>query len=190
MYYNINNMPKNLKGGSKHKKFKNSNPGEITAKDMILKENNQDYAKVERLLGNCRVELLCNDGEKRLGIIRGSMRKKQWLNANNIVLYSIRDYEKDKVDIIHVYKDSIVKQLESKMNLNFSISSEEKQLDDIFMYNSDEEDTKINNNILIQPETESSDELDDDDIFMKNINKKKKKEQNDKNDLENMINEL
>ena len=183
-------MPKNLKGGNKHKKFKNSNTSEISAKDMILKEANQDYAKVEKMLGNCRVELLCNDGEKRLGIIRGNMRKKQWLNTNNIVLYSIRDYEKDKVDIIHVYKDNILKQLESKMKLNFSINSEEKQLDDIFMYNSsDDEYSKEDNNILIKPETESSDESEDD-IFMKNINKNKKKEDKEKTDLENLINEL
>ena len=116
------------------------------------------------------------------------MRKKQWLNANNIVIYSIRDYEKDKVDIIHVYKDVILKQLESKMKLNFSINSEEKQLDDIFMYNSDDEYSKIENNILVKPETESSDESEDD-IFMKNINKKKKEEK-EKTDLENLINEL
>ena len=35
-----------------------------------------------------------------LGIIRGNMRKKRWLNNNSIVLYSIRDFEKGKVDIL------------------------------------------------------------------------------------------
>ena len=99
-------MPKNLKGGNKHKKMKNKNTDELTSKDFILKEPGQDYAKVQKLLGNCRVELLCNDSEIRLGIIRGNMRKKRWLNNNSIVLYSIRDFEKGKVDIIHIYKQT------------------------------------------------------------------------------------
>ena len=200
-------MPKNLKGGSKHKKFKNTNVQEITQKDLILKTDKlQDYGKVEKLYGNCRVELLCNDKQKRLGIIRGSMRKKQWLNINSIVLYSLREYEKDKVDIIHVYKDSVLKQLEHKMNLNFSINNEEKQLDDIFMYNSDN-DIKEENNILINNENDNLEESDD--IFMTNMNKQKKdkeiqedldneidelfitnKEKKQKIDLENLINEL
>ena len=172
-------MPKNLKGGSKHKKFKNSNTSEITAKDMILKEENQDYAKVEKLLGNCRVELLCNDGEKRLGIIRGNMRKKQWINSNSIVLYSVRDYEKDKVDIIHVYKDLVVKQMENKMKLTFSITSEEQNMDDIFMYVSDEEE-QIQNNIIMK--NKESDE-EENDIFIDNI-------KNNTNDLNELIDEL
>ena len=98
-------MPKNVKGGSKHKKMKNnSNSDEITQSDLILKSGKeQDYGKVEKILGNGRFSLLCNDKIIRLGIIRGKMRKRNWVNMGSIVLYSIREYEKDKVDIIHVY---------------------------------------------------------------------------------------
>ena len=178
-------MPKNVKGGSKHKKMKNKNTEELTSKDFVLKEKGQDYAKVQKLLGNCRVELLCNDSEIRLGIIRGNMRKKQWINNNSIVLYSERDFEKDKVDIIHVYKDHVVKQIESKMNLTFSINSEEKNMDDIFMYVSDEEE-EIQNNIITKNkliEEEDEDDEEDEDLFIKN-----KKTSNI--DLEELIDEL
>ena len=65
---------------------------------MILKSGNeQDYGKIEKILGNGRFNLLCNDKITRLGIIRGKMRKRNWVNMGSIVLYSIREYEKDKV---------------------------------------------------------------------------------------------
>lgn len=136
-------MPKNVKGGSKHKKMKNtSNNDEITQEHLILKQGkDQDYGKVEKLLGNCRVTLLCNDKINRIGIIRGSMRKRQWLNVGNIVIYSIRPYEKDKVDIIHVYNNNVLKMLENRMNLNFNITGEDDSVDDIFTL--EEEDTYI-----------------------------------------------
>ena len=126
-------MPKNVKGGSKHKKMKNtSNNDEIKQEDLILKNgSDQDYGKVEKLLGNCRVSLLCNDKVIRMGIIRGSMRKRQWLNIGSIVIYAMRAYEVDKVDIIHVYNNNVLKILENRMNLNFNIS-EEEVTDDIF----------------------------------------------------------
>ena len=135
-------MPKNVKGGSKHKKMKNtSNSDEITHEHLILKNGaDQDYGKVEKLLGNCRVSLLCNDKEVRIGIIRGSMRKRQWLNIGSIVIYSMRAYEKDKVDIIHVYNNNVLKILEKNMNLNFSIMGEERSVEeDIFSFEDNEE---------------------------------------------------
>ena len=57
-------MPKNLKGGNKHKKMKNNKDNNDDV--LILKDSeDQDYAKVQKLLGNCRVELICNDKEKK-----------------------------------------------------------------------------------------------------------------------------
>lgn len=131
-------MVKNLKGGNKHKKMKNnSNSNEITAADMVLKtDKDQDYGKVDKILGNGRFTILCNDKIKRLGIIRGNMRKKKWINLGNIILYSIRPYEKDKIDIIYVYENSILKILQHKMDLNFNISNETND-DDIFLIDND-----------------------------------------------------
>ena len=140
-------MPKNVKGGSKHKKMKNnSNSDEITQNDLILKSGKeQDYGKVEKILGNGRFSLLCNDKITRLGIIRGNMRKRNWVNMGNIVLYSVREYEKDKVDIIHVYSNNILKMLEHKMNLNFNISNEDNDDDDIFTTNNIYEEQFVEN---------------------------------------------
>tara|TARA_B000000565_G_C23731229_1_gene357304 strand:- start:632 stop:1060 length:429 start_codon:yes stop_codon:yes gene_type:complete len=139
-------MPKNIKGGKGAKKQKNTNSNEDDK--IIFKDSeDQDYGKVEKLLGNCRVQLICNDKVKRLGIIRGSMRKKVWINLNSVVLYSKRPYEDDKVDIIHVYKNESLFDNSRKMNLTFSILNEEQKDDDIFFNNNSDESDDIDYDI-------------------------------------------
>mmetsp|Transcript_33117 Transcript_33117/g.76369 ORF Transcript_33117/g.76369 Transcript_33117/m.76369 type:complete len:101 (-) Transcript_33117:293-595(-) len=55
------------------------------------------------MLGNGRCECFCFDGVTRLGHIRGKMRKKVWITAGDIVLVGKRDFQDEKVDIIHKY---------------------------------------------------------------------------------------
>lgn len=55
------------------------------------------------MLGNGRVEVETFDGTKRLGHIRGKMRKKVWINQGDIVLVSLRDYQEGKCDLIYKY---------------------------------------------------------------------------------------
>lgn len=52
------------------------------------------------MLGNGRLEAHCMDGVKRLCHIRGKMRKKVWVNAGDIVLVGLRDYQDEKADVI------------------------------------------------------------------------------------------
>ena len=95
---------KNVKGGKKFKKKKDDSGGEYDLKNVIFKEVDQEYGQVTALLGNCRLRLDCIDGKTRLGKIRGAIRKKSWIVLNDVVLVSLRDYEDDKCDVLHVYK--------------------------------------------------------------------------------------
>ena len=52
---------------------------------------------------NPRCECFCFDGVTRLGHIRGKMRKKVWVTAGDIVLCGLREFQDEKVDIIHKY---------------------------------------------------------------------------------------
>ncbi len=65
------------KGGKNRRRGKNE--GEIK-RELIFKEDGQEYAQVLRMLGNGRLEAQCFDGEKRLAHIRGKLRKKVWVN--------------------------------------------------------------------------------------------------------------
>lgn len=89
------------KGGKNRRRGKND--GEETKRELEFKEEGQEYAQVVRMLGNGRCECYCYDGVTRLGHIRGKMRKKVWVSAGDTVLVGTREFQDDKVDIIHRY---------------------------------------------------------------------------------------
>mmetsp|Transcript_10737 Transcript_10737/g.28409 ORF Transcript_10737/g.28409 Transcript_10737/m.28409 type:complete len:143 (+) Transcript_10737:74-502(+) len=94
-------MPKNKLGGNKAKRAKGG--ADETKRELIFKEDGQEYGQVNRMLGNGRCECSCFDGTKRLCHIRGKMRKKVWVNQGDIVLVSLRDFQDEKGDIITKY---------------------------------------------------------------------------------------
>ncbi|RQO99949.1 hypothetical protein POPTR_014G093801v4 [Populus trichocarpa] len=62
-------MQKNKgKGGKNRKRGKNDADDE--KRELIFKEDEQEYAQVIRVLGNGRCETCCIDGLQRLGHIR------------------------------------------------------------------------------------------------------------------------
>jgi translation initiation factor 1A len=105
-------MP-NAKGGKKFKRGKKQGGGE---KKLIYKDpkEDQEYGKVKRACGNGRFDIECFDGKDRLGILAGNMRKKIWVNKDDIVLISRWDFttDSDKCSIIHKYSMDEVKKLE------------------------------------------------------------------------------
>nr|XP_025844465.1 eukaryotic translation initiation factor 1A, Y-chromosomal-like isoform X2 [Vulpes vulpes] len=76
-------MPKNKgKGGKNRRRGKNENESE--KRELVFKEDGQEYAQVIKMLGNGRLEALCFDGVKRLCHIRGKLRKKD--NKADVIL--------------------------------------------------------------------------------------------------------
>jgi len=95
-------MPKNKgKGGKNRRRGKNTNEEE--KRDLVVKEEGQEYAQVLRMLGNGRLEGHCFDGVTRLCHIRGKMRKKIWINTGDIILVGLRDFQDTKADVILKY---------------------------------------------------------------------------------------
>ncbi|KAK0723902.1 hypothetical protein B0T21DRAFT_414255 [Apiosordaria backusii] len=95
-------MPKNKgKGGKNRRRGKNENDNE--KRELTFKEDGQEYAQVLKMLGNGRLEAMCFDGVKRLGLIRGKLRKKIWINNGDIILVSLREYQDEKGDVILKY---------------------------------------------------------------------------------------
>ncbi|EPY79170.1 eukaryotic translation initiation factor 1A, Y-chromosomal isoform 1 [Camelus ferus] len=95
-------MPKNKgKGGKNRRRGKNENKSE--KRELVFKEDGQEYAQVIKMLGNGRLEALCFDGVKMLCHIRGKLRKKVWVNTSDIILVGLRDYQDNKADVILKY---------------------------------------------------------------------------------------
>ena len=78
---------------------KNLNRG----KEIEFKEYGQEYAQVLKPLGDCRFECYCFDGITRIGRIRGAIKGKVLITIGDIILVGKRDFQDEKVDILHKY---------------------------------------------------------------------------------------
>ncbi|TGJ75303.1 hypothetical protein E0Z10_g11022 [Xylaria hypoxylon] len=95
-------MPKNKgKGGKNRRRGKNESDKE--KRELVFKEEGQEYAQVVKMLGSGRLSCACFDGQTRLAHIRGKLRKKVWINNGDIILLSLRDYQDDKGDVLIKY---------------------------------------------------------------------------------------
>eukprot|EP00899_Mesostigma_viride_P007697 jgi/Mesvir1/16929/Mv15788-RA.1 len=128
-------MPKNKgKGGKNRRRGKNENDEK---RELVFKEDGQEYAQVVRMLGNGRLEAQCMDGVKRLCHIRGKMRKKVWVNAGDVILVGLRDYQDEKADVIQKYMADEARSLKAYGELPESIRVNET---DTFAAENEEED--------------------------------------------------
>ena len=136
-------MTRNTKGGKAFKKCK-KNDGEIKQKQLILKDDGTEYAKLIKPLGNSRFETNCYDGVTRISHIRGKMQKKIWLKTGDVVLVSLRDFQQEKCDIIHKYSDDEVNELIKFKHINKDKQNDDKEFDDDIGINiTNQEDEEI-----------------------------------------------
>jgi translation initiation factor 1A len=153
-------MP-NKKGGKKFKKGK-KNTSQFQRKLIIKNEaegvDDQEYAKVLKVSGSGRFRLLCFDGKERMGTICGQMRKRVWVNLNDVVLVSLwTGIQDDKCTIIHKYDmDEAYKMKDmGQFPTGFTLEENEDEDEDLFtMMNppsssssSEEEDTDYFSNV-------------------------------------------
>ena len=125
-------MPKNFKGGSRHKKqAKKHNFIKAKSKLRLAREEGEIYAKVITLFGNGMADVLCNDGIKRLLVIRrrfkGRNKRDNMVSVEKMLLVGIREWEvigdkkKPKVDLLYVYNDEDISDLKNDKKLNIDI---------------------------------------------------------------------
>lgn len=99
------------KGGKNRRKGKRvgDNPSQ---RETVLKEDLEDYGCIDKVYGNGRFLVICADGQTRkMGVLRGNLRKKVWIRAGDFVLYGIREFEEAKIDILHKYSNEDVQRL-------------------------------------------------------------------------------
>ncbi|XP_063725445.1 uncharacterized protein LOC134853382 [Symsagittifera roscoffensis] len=187
-------MPKNKgKGGKNRRRGKNEN--EPVKRELIYATHDQAYAKVTQMLGNGRLlaEDLGDSGKKRLCHIRGKLRKKVWINAGDIILLSLREFQDEKADVVARYLPEEAKRLqkEGEISANVDLStlvegnnqSNQDYADIAFAAgdDSDDEDKNIHRNVdfpqqphanLPLSESESEEEEDEDEDLMNYNNEK------------------
>ena len=137
-------MVKNTTGGSKHKKYanKSSDITQYNIKNLIKQGDEQMYAYIDTVFGNCRFNVKCIDNKIRLAHIRGKLRKRSWCSQGDIVLISTRDFQDDKCDIIQKYNPDEVAVLIQYNEISQSFG----KIDKSYIYDIDYKLYQKNNN--------------------------------------------
>jgi len=81
---------------------------EFVTKDY---DGSQSYGTVTKILGNGRMMVLLEDSTEKQCTVRGSMRRREWVNNNDVVLVSFRDFDTKTADIIRKYTDAEASEL-------------------------------------------------------------------------------
>jgi len=138
-------MPKNKgKGGKNRRRGKNEN--ETEKRELVFKEDGQEYAQVLKMLGNGRLDAMCFDGIKRLCHIRGKLRKKVWINTGDIILLGLRDYQDNKADVILKYTPDEARNLKTygelpdNVKIESNLNNEDANGDIEFEFQDDSEE--------------------------------------------------
>lgn len=126
----------------KKKKSKKNTKNQVKAPDrpLLLKEDNQEYAQIIKLLGDRRMEVFCYDGETRIAQVRGKLRKWCRIDVEDIVLVSIRDFQDRKADIIHKYFSDEVRKLQKLLEIPDEIETN-RQDHSTFIFESENPNT-------------------------------------------------
>ena len=108
-------MPKKKSNGYRSQIKNRDN---ASKRPLQFAEEDQSYGTVVKVLGQKRFVLVDvrkagapaqadkqggKSAKELLAHARGSLRRRDWINVNDLVLYSIRDYQPGKVDIIHKF---------------------------------------------------------------------------------------
>ena len=142
-------MPKN---GKKKKNAKNKSTLPETKKVIVYKEDMQEYAKMTKMLGDRRIMVMLPDKTELLAKIPGRFRKRCWIKTGDIILISRRQFQDDKLDVIHKYNDDESKKL-----------AKELEIPDFFLDTKTNEDCCDEDELLWDTNEQDSD---DDNIFL------------------------
>ena len=157
--------------------IRNKKKSANVAKNNIIDAEFEEYALSKKLLGNCRVSLITNSGDEVIGIIRGNMRKfnkRVLIEVGDIVIVSKRDFQTNKVDIVHKFNLEQTQQLINNKELsdvlinqyykNSNKSDKSDNNEETHIIFDNKEDDKINSSVdnnTYQVHISDSDDTDD-----------------------------
>lgn len=161
-------MPKNKGAGGKKRRKGRTNT--LNTRELVYKDENQEYGRAIKSLGNGYMAIQCMNGagdvgDLRRAHIRGKMRKKVWITLGDVVLVSVRDYHTDTCDIILKYTADEIRILKSRKEIPMATEIEKKDMNEeniTFHFEENEDDssdeeptvTDQNRNYDLPPEDE------------------------------------
>lgn len=99
------NNNKKKSANSSKRSSKGDQPGG-NRRELVYKEDGQEYGKIIKALGDSRFQMACSDNRVRMGKVRGTMRNRVYVKVDDIVLIGLRDFDEDSCDIIHKFYET------------------------------------------------------------------------------------
>ena len=88
------------KGKGKHGKKDNNQVDEaILRVTLPYKPKGEMFAVAETFQGGSRLQLICEDGERRMGRIPGKLRRRMWVRENDLLIVVPWSFQDSKADV-------------------------------------------------------------------------------------------
>jgi translation initiation factor IF-1 len=113
-------------------------------RDLVLKEDMEEYGKIDKMLGDGRFNVILCTGESMVSILAKRFRRKSkkggrnpgekvFIGSGDVVLVAFRSFE-NKCDIIYKYEKNEVARLVNMSELpsNFSTTMDTDEKNDIY----------------------------------------------------------
>lgn len=166
-------MVKNSVGGNRTKRMarKNMHTENNESELRLAIEEGECYAIVRKIYGNGMCEVMCNDAQSRLCIIRnkfkGKGKSQNAIDVGKWLLVGVRDWEvrtdkSQKCDVLFVYSSEDVERLKRKNNIDFSAlyqvmkTIDKNSLDDVYIMQTDEIEYEEVNGVDVSSHSEEN----------------------------------
>ena len=82
-------------------KTKDKTPDEVVNLRVTLpyKPKGEMFAVAETFQGGSRLQLICEDGERRMGRIPGKLRRRMWVRENDLLIVVPWSFQDSKADV-------------------------------------------------------------------------------------------
>ena len=87
----VNESPKNKKS--------NTEPTENIRVTLPYKPEGEMFAVAETFQGGSRLQLICEDGKRRMGRIPGKLRRRMWVRENDLLIVVPWSFQDSKADV-------------------------------------------------------------------------------------------
>ncbi len=81
-------------------KKKHGNVGEVTLRvSLPYKPKGEMFAVAETFQGGSRLQVICEDGIRRMGRIPGKLRRRMWVRENDLLIVVPWSFQDSKADV-------------------------------------------------------------------------------------------
>jgi len=104
------------KNKSKNKKNKKNTPQptENIRVTLPYKPKGEMFAVAETFQGGSRLQLICEDGKRRMGRIPGKLRRRMWVRENDLLIVVPWSFQDTKADVKFRYTPTQTSNLKRK----------------------------------------------------------------------------